>query len=534
VEPGTPLSRRAFLCAGAALTALGAGALAGCGSGATRTSTTSDSTTAPTTTTETSTAAAGPPTAAEWSELRRSLSGTLVLPTDASYPGAKLVYDLRFEAAAPAAIAYATSSTDVQRLIDFARRHDLAPIPRSGGHSYGGYSTGSGLVVDLGALNGVRVSGSTATVGAGTRLVDLYSALAAAGVLVPGGSCPSVGVAGLALGGGVGVLGRKYGLTADAIESLRVVTADARVLRADAGSEPDLYWASRGGGGRNFGIVTSFDFTARALPPLALFTLEFPWGSAAELFGAWAAWIAHAPDELWSNCLLLSAGSSGLIARATGVYVGDVAPLTTLVGQLASAVGATPTTNYVRADTYLRAMLVEAGCAEITLAACHLQAPGSPGTLARSAFAAKSAYFSSAPSSAGVAAIVAAVESFQRELPQLGGGLAFDACGGAINAVAPDATAFVHRDALCQLQMSGSWGLGTSASSAAAVAAWLAETAARLAPYTNGEAYQNYVDPTLADWPRAYYGANLPRLQAVRRAYDPDGVFSFAQSIPLD
>ena len=81
--------------------------------------------------------------------------------------------------------------------------------------------------------------------------------------------------------------------------------------------------------------------------------------------------------------------------------------------------------------------------------------------------------------------------------------------------------------------MSGSWGSGTSAASTAAVAAWLRETATRLAPYTNGEAYQNYIDPTLADWPRAYYGTNLPRLESIKRAYDPDDVFSFAQSIPL-
>jgi FAD/FMN-containing dehydrogenase len=535
VEGPTPLSRRAFLRRGA-LSALGASALAGCGSGSPSTSSTADSTTsttAATTTTTTTSTESGPPSAAQWSALRDSLSGKLVLPADVAYGDARLVYDLRFEDSSPAAIAYAASTTDVQRLIDFARSHAIAPIPRCGGHSYAGYSTGAGLIVDVSGLNGVGVAGSTATVGAGTRLVDLYGALAAAGVLVPGGSCPSVGIAGLALGGGGGVLARKYGLTCDAIRALTVVTADGSVRRADAVSEPDLYWASRGGGGRNFGIATSFDFAAEPIPPLALFTLEFPWAAAGALFGAWAEWIGRAPDELWSNCLLLSAGASGLIARATGVYVGGVAALSALVGQLAGAVGGAPTTNYVRSDGYLQAMLVEAGCAEITLAQCHLQAPGTPGTLARSAFAAKSAYFSTAPPSAGVAAIVDAVESFQRELPQLGGALAFDGYGGAINAVAADATAFVHRDALCQLQMSGSWGSGTSAASTAAVAAWLSETATRLAPYANGEAYQNYIDPTLADWSRAYYGTNLPRLESIKRAYDPDDVFSFAQSIPL-
>ena len=296
----------------------------------------------------------------------------MVLPEQAAYGEAKLVYDLRFEEATPAAVAYAASATDVQRLVEFARAHTLAPIPRSGGHGSGGYSTGSGLVIDVSRLGRVAVQGSAATVGAGTRLVDLYSALAGAGVLVPGGSCPTVGIAGLALGGGVGVLGRRYGLTADVLQSLEIVTADARLLHADAAGEADLYWASRGGGGRNFGIVTALEFATSPIPPLALFTLEYPWAAAAELFGAWAHWIAAAPDELWSNCLLLSAGSSGLIARATGVYVGDVASLDVLVATLRGAVAATPTTDFVGADSYLHAMLVEAGCAEITLAQCQL------------------------------------------------------------------------------------------------------------------------------------------------------------------
>ena len=527
-------SRRTFVARGA-LGALGASALAACGSGSptdTATSSSSSTSTTATSLTTSTTTSAGPPTPAQWAALRESLSGALVLPTQASYAQSKLVYDLRFEVAEPAAIAYAASADDVQRLVDFARMHALAPIPRCGGHSYAGYSTGSGLVIDVGAMNAVGVAGSTATVGAGTRLVDLYSALAGAGVLVPGGSCPTVGIAGLALGGGVGVLGRRYGLTADVLESLQIVTADARLLHADAVTEPDLYWGSRGGGGRNFGIATTLRFNTAPIPPLALFTLEYPWAAASDLLGSWAQWIAGAPDELWSNCLLLSAGSSGLIARATGVYAGEVGPLSSLVAALRSAVAAEPSTDFIGADTYLNAMLAQAGCAEITLAQCHLSAPGSPGTLPRAAFAAKSAYFSAPPSPRALAAITAAVASFQSELPGLGGGLAFDAYGGAINAVASDATAFVHRDSLCQLQLSGSWGPGASSETTSAVADWLAETAAALAPYTNGESYQNYIDPTLADWQQAYYGSNLPRLEAVKRAYDPDNVFSFAQSIP--
>ena len=217
----------------------------------------------------------------------------------------------------------------------------------------------------------------------------------------------------------------------------------------------------------------------------------------------------------------------------TGVYTGEVAALATLLNPLRSAVGATAITDFIGAELYLRAMLVEAGCAEITLAQCHLSAPGSEGTLARSAFAAKSAYFETAPPPHGLAAIVAAVESFQSQLPGLGGGLAFDAYGGAINAVASDATAFVHRSALCQCQMSASWGAGAGPDTIAQAIAWLDQCADALAPYTNGEAYQNYIDPTLADWQHAYYGSNLARLQSIKLAYDPDDTFSFAQSIPL-
>jgi FAD/FMN-containing dehydrogenase len=522
---GSRFNRRTFVRAGA----LGASVLAGCASSAPAKTTASDSSRSAAARTP---QPQGPPTAAQWAALRRSLSGELVLPANAAYAQSRLVYDLRFEDAAPAAIAYAASAADVQRLIDFARRHAIEPIPRCGGHSYAGYSTGSGLLIDVARLNTVSVAGSTATVGAGTRLVDLYSSLAGAGVLVPGGTCPTVGIAGLALGGGVGVVGRRYGLTADALRSLEIVTADARVLRADAAGEADLYWASRGGGGRNFGIVTSLRFHAAPAPSLALFTLEYPWAAASELLGAWAHWIDGAPDELWSNCLLLSAGSSGLIARATGVYVGEVGPLADLVARLRRAIGPAPTVDFIGADSYLNTMLVQAGCAELTLAQCQLSAPGTDGTLPRAAFAAKSAYFATAPSSRALAAITAAVADFQRELPALGGGLAFDSYGGAINAVAPDATAFVHRDALCQLQMSGSWGSGTSRADADAVADWLARTAAALAPYTNGQAYQNYIDPTLEDWERAYYGSNLPRLRSIKRAYDPDEVFRFAQSIP--
>jgi FAD/FMN-containing dehydrogenase len=119
---------------------------------------------------------------------------------------------------------------------------------------------------------------------------------------LPSGSCPSVGIAGLTLGGGQGVLTRQFGLTCDRLLSTQVVTADAVLRRASREFEPELFWALRGGGGGNFGVVTSFTFDTVPAPELTVFSLPFPAGSAAEVLGAWRQWQPDAPDELWSNC----------------------------------------------------------------------------------------------------------------------------------------------------------------------------------------------------------------------------------------
>jgi hypothetical protein len=526
------LTRRELIAAGAIAT-LGA-AVAGCGSSATDRSRTAKVHPRSGATAATQPVGPTPPTAADWAALAAALSGTLVRPSESGYANARLVYNLRFEDAQPAAIAFCASAADVQRTLEFALAHAIQPIPRCGGHSYGGYSTGSGLIIDVTPMNRVAVAGSgaTATVGAGARLIDLYAGTAGSGVLVPGGTCPTVGIAGLALGGGIGVLGRRYGLTCDQIQSVDIVTADSRLLTATPTSEPDLYWACRGGGGGNFGIAVSFELSAYPIPPLTLFDLHFPWGAAGDLLSAWQAWVATAPDELWSNCILSSAGTAGLGSNTAGVYVGDAGPLNQLINQLITAVGTQPSSRFVGQNSYLSAMFIEAGCSELTLAQCHLPTVNPAGTLTRPTFFAKSQYVSTAFPAAAVSATTTAVEQFQSELPTLGGSIAFDSYGGAINAVAADATAFVHRDALCQIQFEVDASGPLDAQSTGGVESWLAQTARVLASYSNGQAYQNYIDPTLVDWEQAYYGANLPRLTAVKAAYDPDDVFHFAQSIP--
>jgi FAD/FMN-containing dehydrogenase len=471
---------------------------------------------------------------AAWSVLAQSLSGSVVLPDGPDYADAKLVYNLRFAEVDPVAVAYCANATDVQRCLGFARDHGVTATARSGGHSYAGYSTGTGLVIDVSRMNTVVADpqGRSAVIGSGAQLIDVYDQLSNAGMLLPAGSCPSVGIAGLTLGGGIGVVGRKYGLTCDNLTALDMVTADGQLLTCDADHHADLFWASRGGGGGNFGIATSFTFGVHPLPELALFTINWSWAAAAEVLSRWQQWTATAPDELWSNCQLQSGGSDGLNVRSNGVFVGTADALNAALQPLLAGLP-TPTDQFVGPEaSYLHAMLVEAGCENLSIGQCHLTGASEGGTLPRSSFAATSAYVTTAMSSAGIEAAVEAVQQLQDDNPELGGGLVFDAYGGAINTVAPDATAFVHRHELCAMQSSTSWGPGDTAATVQGAQAWVAHTAATMAPFVSSSAYQNYIDPTLTDWAKAYYGANLPRLVAVKKRYDPDDVFHFAQSIP--
>jgi FAD/FMN-containing dehydrogenase len=466
-------------------------------------------------------------------DLENALDGRLVLPSNARYASSRLVYDLRYATVRPLAVAYCASPLDVARCLEFAREHHVEPIPRSGGHSYGGYSSGAGLVIDVSAMNRTSFDASTGTaiVGAGISLIDLYAACAKAGAVIPGGSCPTVGIAGLALGGGVGVLSRKYGLTCDNVRDVEIVTADGQVLRCNEQSHADLYWACRGGGGRNFGVVTTFTFSTHPIPDLSLFTIDWSWSRATDVLGAWQRWMADAPDELWSNCQLLSAGSSGLFVRSSGVFIGSIEALEIELSKFL-AVSGPPRSRFVGDDTYLHTMLVEAGCDDIAPAACRLTAPGGPGTLSRAMFNAKSAYGSRVMSSAGLEAVVEVVTHASEAAPDAGAALIFDAYGGEINSPRPDATAFVHREALFGVQMTLEFSPEADPATIPQHSLWLDQAALALAPSCNGEAYQNYIDPMLKDWEKAYYGSNLARLSEVKHRYDPDDIFRFAQSIP--
>jgi len=522
--------RRSFLRRALGVGAIAAAAVAGAIYVEDRKPTTTTTTIRPTTTT-----ASGPATAASWAQLGASLSGSLVLPSDPRYAIDRLLYNSKFVNLHPRAIALCATPDDVARCIDFATSHDVAIAARSGGHSYGGYSSSDGLVIDVSRMASISVdtNANIARVGAGAKLIDVYNVIGRADRLLPGGSCPTVGIAGLALGGGVGVFGRKFGLTSDNIRSVTMVTADARIVTADEHTNSDLYWACRGGGGGNFGVVTSFEFGVHAMPEVTLFTLQFPWAAASTMLSAWGLWTNTAPDELWSNCQLLSQGTYGYLAQIAGVYCGSSNELSSVLAPLKAMIDTASTYSFSGSNSYLSAMEIEAGCSGLTIAACHLTTQNPAGRLSREAYSAKSSYVDAPMNDTSVADFISAVENLHVRAPTVGGGLAFDSYGGAINRVASDATAFVHRDKLACIQATYSWSSATLTSTIAAGAQWLTWLGANVFDPTSG-AYQNYIDPTLANWQAAYYGSNMARLITVKNKYDPDDLCSFAQSIPLE
>lgn len=476
------------------------------------------------------------PTGADWSELSKSLQGTLIRPNSPHYPTARQLFNSRFDYIHPAAIAYCVLPADVQTCIAFAQRFDVPLAARSGGHSYAGYSTTTGLVLDVSRMNAVTVDtrAGTASVGAGTRLIDVYVALAPHGLVLPAGTCPTVGIAGLTLGGGVGVLGRKLGLTCDNLLAAQIVVADGRELTCDTNHEPDLFWALRGGGGGNFGVVTSFTFHVHPVASLPLFTLNWPWSSAADVLDAWQHWAPQAPDELWSNCLFQATSDkrSDPFVQVGGVYMGDTASLNVLLQQLINRIDAALTNRYVSDAGLLDVMLYEANCGGLSVSQCHLPSQNPNGLLERSTYRSKSDYFTHLLPRQGIDLLVKAITDCQTS-PTLGeGGIGIDAFGGAINRVSPDATAFVHRNALFSIQYAATWNANDPASIVAENHTWLTSMWQAMRPYASGAAYQNYIDPDLTNWQQAYYGTNLPRLQRVKATYDPGNFFSFAQSIP--
>jgi FAD/FMN-containing dehydrogenase len=505
VEPvERDLSRRSLLAGGAAFGL--AGLLAGCTDGAPTTPVPSGSAAPPS-------SSAGP---RSWSALAAATSGALLLPGSAGWDAARMLRNPRYDDARPQAILRVANRADVVTGLAFARTTGTPIALRSGGHSYTGWSAGGApgtgvprsLVISTADLHAIELSSeaSAVTIGPGARLLDVYERLASAGRAIGAGSCASVGIGGLTLGGGLGVLVRSFGLTCDQLTGATLVTADGRAHAVSERDEPDLFWACRGGGGGTLGVVTSLTFRTQPAPDVLMFEVAFPWSAAAQVVAAWQRWAPGADRRLWSSLKLL-AGSQhpgGPSISVSGTWTGPKTGADAAVDGFVRDTGATPLTHTARATTYGDAMRRYAG------------------TGARVSEAATSSIGSRALTAAEIGALLDHVEQGSALSGMTEGGVALDALGGAVADPGAADTAFPWRSALWTAQYTATFGDGADP---APFDAYVRRFRSAMRPAWGDAAYANYCDASITD-PAAYFGANTARLHRIAQQADPHGMFA--------
>jgi FAD/FMN-containing dehydrogenase len=433
-------------------------------------------------------------------------ASNVILPNSPAYESVRKPAIARFHDARPQAVVLCETEADVSEAIALAKRSGTTAVARSGGHSFAGHSSTEGIVIDVTPMSSVTVSGDVATVGAGARLGHVYDALDEHDVTIAGGCGPEVGIAGLTLGGGLGILGRKYGPTSDQLVGARVVLANGRVVDCDDQHAEDLFWALRGGGGGTLGVVTSFSFRTVPAPAATTFHLVWPFTEAAAVVDAWQRWSPAAPDEMAASLLITD--FAGPVVNVFGAMIGNESDTAGLLGQLVSRVGADPTSAQGEHMPYRDAKrhLAEHGPGDPEAEDAHLYS--------------KSEYFQEPLPGEAITALLRNFVGNERQ-PGQSRELDFTPWSGAYNRVAAGATAFVHRSDLFLLKHS----VATSPAEAEAARDWLARSWSSVHPWGSGRAYQNFPDPDLEDPASAYYGTNYDRLAEVKRRYDREDFF---------
>jgi FAD/FMN-containing dehydrogenase len=468
-------------------------------------------------------------TAADWQALQDGIAGDVILPGSRDYELVRRPAMARFGDTRPQAVVRCTTAADVSATIAFARRIRIPTATRSGGHSVAGRSATEGIVIDVTPMSSVSVQGDVATVGAGARLGHLYDALAEHGLTIPAGCGPSVGIAGLTLGGGLGILGRRHGLTCDQLLRAEVVLADGRVIESGEDAEGELFWALRGAGGGNFGVVTSFVFRTVPAPAVTVFHMVWPFAHAAAAVEAWQAWAPTGPDELDATLRLTAAGGGARppLADVFGAVIASEAEAAEFLDELAARVGAEPALASRQHLPYREAKRYLDGLEPIEI---HAGQASAGRASQQGALFSKSEFFRRPLPRDTIAALV---DNLSRGLDAgHSREVSFLPWGGAYNRVPADATAFVHRAELFLVQHMADVKAGASRAGNDAARDWLARSWALVHPSGSGGVYPNFPDPDLPDWAHAYYGANYGRLLRVKARYDPGNFFRFHQSLP--
>ncbi len=472
-----------------------------------------------------SAAVGGLPSAAEFADLDAAMTGSVLLPSASGYLAASQLYGPIYDTQRPLAVVQPTTVADVATAVKFVAAHTATFAPRAGGHSYVGASGGDqGIQLDVRKLNSVSYNSAdqTVVVGAGARLYNVHAALEPFGRTLATGTCPTVGVSGLTLGGGIGFEDRLFGLTADAVQSMQVVLADGSTVTASATQNSDLFWACRGGGGGNFGIVTSFTFATSPALPVSYATLSWPDASVEAVIAGWQARIASAPTSSWPVLHLLC--RSGAVQANINVFSLG-APAATEVNALVAAIGRNPTTQTGTEYTHLQAYQQVGGCTNFTDAQCQPVADG--GKVPRKIYLSGSDVLGRALTTAEISAIAAYLRTRARTNSTTT--LYFEPLGGALASKTVSSTAFPWRTAKASVQWKVDFSTAPSAATKTSTYNWISTGHTKFGSASVG-GYINYLEPSRAL--SSYYGTNYTRLRQLRTKFDPTGLFRGKYVIP--
>ncbi len=445
------------------------------------------------------------------SQFRETFRGPLLTAEDLGYDEARLIWNSAFDCR-PAIIAKCSGTADVVDAVNFAREHSLLTAIRAGGHGISGYGTcDGGLVIDLTLMNAVLVDpdGRTARVQGGALLGDLDRETQRVGLAVPAGVVSITGVAGLTLGGGLGWLHRKYGLSCDNIRSVEIVVADGRVLRASASQHEDLFWAVRGGGG-NFGVVTEFEFEAHPVGPMVMLAaVAYPLEQVADILPQWRAWTESIPREVTSRVIISTPPAHPslppeMLEERPLVFVGALYAGSADEGERVLA----PVRQFGRPLVDLSApMPFRAVQSMLDLAG--------PGELA--------GYWKSAYVDRFSDDFLDLVLARADTRPTPATVLQLITMGGAVSDLGPTETAFGDRSAPYLLSAESIWDDDAHAEACTTWARDLISDAEALGVARG--TYLNFNGESDETNRRAQYGENLERLSRVKRECDPDNLF---------
>ena len=440
-------------------------------------------------------------------ELRRSVRGEVLTPADDAYGAARLTFNALVDRR-PAAIVRCKQADDIVAALDFARETGLTVAVRGGGHNPAGHAVcDGGLVIDLSPLNGVEIDADArmARTGGGSNWKQFDVAAQAHGLVTPGGVVGTTGVAGLTLGGGIGHLLGRFGLTCDNLLGAEVVTADGRVVVADTETNPDLFWGLRGGGG-NFGVVRTFVFRLHPVSTLVGGLITYEFDAARDVLRRFRETMASAPDHLTCQAQLTGDEDGVPVLEVAVCYTGpdddppELRPLRTAPGVVVDEVG--------------------------RIGYLELQGIFDP-PFGRSRHYWKGHFVTELPDEL--------IDELVRRFLALGrvpGSLLLESIHGAATRVPLDSMAVNFRGARFNVSAQAVW---DHLEDDADEIAWARETAAALEPYSlSGGGYVNYMQQDEPpDRVRAAFGPEkFERLRALKRTFDPENVFSLNQNIP--